>query len=138
MPAPVEISTAQLDYLQSQGVSAELARAQAARGIDPCKILIGPARSVCESLTGGVGRETPSLPNPFEIPGDLLGVAQQTLSFVVKAAGWIANPDNWIRILKVAIGAGLILSGLIILARPAVEPVLDAVPAGKLAKAAVS
>lgn len=131
MPA-VPVSDVQLAYLRTQGVSADVARAQAAAGIDPCKLLIGPARAVCESLTGGTGRDVPSLPNPFEVAGDLVGVLQQTLAFVAKAAAWISNPDNWIRILKVQLGAALIIGGLVIAARPAIKGAAGVIPAGKV------
>lgn len=136
MPA-VPVSDVQLAYLRTQGISADVARAQAASGIDPCRLLIGPARAICESLTGGTGRDDPSLtlPNPFDVAGDLVGVLQQTLAFVAKAAAWISNPDNWIRILKVQLGAALIIGGLVIAARPAIKGTAGIVPAGKIASA---
>lgn len=49
-----------------------------------------------------------------DVPG-LQGVAD-IASFTAKAGNWISNPANWIRILYVAGGAALVITGLTVIA----------------------
>jgi len=37
---------------------------------------------------------------------------------VVKAGTWISDRNNWIRVMKVVLGAGLVLGGIVVAARP--------------------
>lgn len=65
---------------------------------------------------------------------------QAGVGAVIKAGEWMSDRNNWFRVGKVVVGAGLIWVGLSSLARPyamkAVSPIVGAVaPVGKAAKA---
>jgi len=69
-----------------------------------------------------------------ELPGaDVLDTARSALSFVAKAGGWLANPDNWTRVARVVVGGGMIIAAVVMVTRPyAEQPLLNAV--GKIKK----
>jgi hypothetical protein len=41
-----------------------------------------------------------------------------------QAAIWIADPGNWLRVAKVAIGGALVVGGIYVVTRPALEPAI--------------
>lgn len=47
-----------------------------------------------------------------DIPGEIVGGVKSTADVVVSAANWIVNPSNWLRVLYVMAGAGIVLVGL--------------------------
>lgn len=47
-----------------------------------------------------------------DIPGEIVGSAKSTADVVVSAANWIVNPSNWLRVLYVVAGAGIVLVGI--------------------------
>ncbi len=78
---------------------------------------------------------------------DMLGAAKQgvgllgnLVAFIAKAAAWMADPGNWLRVLKVWVGSWLVVLGLALTAWPAASKVAgvaaNVVPAGRAAKAA--
>jgi hypothetical protein len=80
-------------------------------------------------------------------PGDMFGAAKQgvgllanLVAFLAKAAVWMSDQNNWLRIIKVYAGSWLVLLGLAMTAWPALGPVVNAgatvIPAGKVAKVA--
>lgn len=97
----------------------------------------------------GLGGLLPSLPggvdplNPLGGTVDNLGAAAGSLASISGAiaagADWLSNKDNWVRILEVLAGAGLLLVGLNIVVRPLVTSaagtVASALPTGAIAKA---
>lgn len=66
-------------------------------------------------------------PTPDVIPGaGSLSDVGAGLHDVARAGAWIANPHNLVRVVEVAIGAGLVLGALLILARPITQPAAQA------------
>lgn len=59
-----------------------------------------------------------------------------TTEGLLDAAGWIANPQNWIRVLYVAGGGVLVIVGIAVIARPLLEkaagPVIKSVAKGAM------
>ncbi len=85
--------------------------------------------------------------NIFDSVGDTLGAAKAGLGlaariveFLAKAARWIADPHNWMRVVKVWAGSWLVVLGALMFAwptlKPAVEKAANFIPAGKVAKVA--
>jgi hypothetical protein len=79
------------------------------------------------TLTGVAG-DVASAANPLAGLGDLVGLA-------AKAGTFLMDPQNWLRILYVAIGGALVIGALVIVAQPVAEPVVKA--AGKAADIAL-
>lgn len=49
-----------------------------------------------------------------QLPGaDVLDAAKGALTLAYKAGAWMANPDNWARVLMVVLGGGLVVGGLV-------------------------
>lgn len=74
----------------------------------------------------GDGSTTPSVPGL----GDVQSVAGGVTSLAhlgVGAAKWLSNPQNWVRIGEVVVGAGLVLVGLVVMTRGTWEPAAQAV-----------
>ncbi|TDC20622.1 hypothetical protein E1265_21365 [Streptomyces sp. 8K308] len=46
---------------------------------------------------------------------------------LVKGAAWVANPDNWVRVVQVVVGGVLVISGASISARPFAQPIVSGV-----------
>lgn len=78
--------------------------------------------------------------------GDLLGSGLDGLKgllsiaeLMVGAGRWIANPHNWVRVLQVGVGVGIVYVGVGIVAkgelRPVLQQVAGALPTGKAATA---
>lgn len=76
-----------------------------------------------------------SVPNPLQPAQDAFGAAKAGVGAVLDAGKWLANQQNWVRIAEVALGGALVVAGLSLLARPAVNTVTSVVPVGKLAGA---
>jgi hypothetical protein len=58
-----------------------------------------------------------------QIPGaDALHQIAAGVHDMVRGGAWLANPHNWVRVLQVAAGAGLVIGALLILAKPVLEP----------------
>lgn len=47
---------------------------------------------------------------------------------VWRAGQWMADPDNWVRVVQVTLGAGLLIAATTIVVRPAVDQVSGAIP----------
>jgi hypothetical protein len=96
----------------------------------------------------GAAAKTVVLPlNIFDSVGDTVGAAKAGLGllatlveFIAKAARWMADPHNWMRVVKVWAGSWLVILGALMFGwptlRPAVEKAANFIPAGKAAKAA--
>lgn len=106
-----------------------------------------PAAQVAVASVGGgtaTGTATSaaftSTTTPTATPADLLGDSGKALGsiahVVIAAAAWVANPDNWSRLIYVVIGGGLILVGLEAVGVPVMTPVTMALPEGKVLTAA--
>lgn len=74
---------------------------------------------------------------------DMLGAAKAAtnllgnlLSFIAKAAVWLGDAHNWLRIAKVWAGSWLVVLGLAMFGWPAITAAAQFVPAGKAATAA--
>lgn len=87
--------------------------------------------------------------NIFDSVGDTLGAAKAGLGlaariveFLAKAAKWMADSHNWMRVVKVWAGSWLILLGALMFGWPTLQPVAtkaaNLIPAGKVAKAAAA
>lgn len=98
-------------------------------------------------LAGDAARAVVLPLNIFGDIGDTLGAAKaavglgaRIVEFIVKAARWMGDPHNWMRVLKVWAGSWLVVLGALMFAwptlRPAVEKAATLIPAGKVAKAA--
>lgn len=100
-------------------------------------------------LVGDAARSVVLPLNIFGDVGDTLGAAKAALGlfgrlveFIVKAARWMADPHNWMRVVKVWAGSWLILLGALMFGWPALQPVAskaaNLIPAGKVAKVAAA
>ena len=92
---------------------------------------------------GNLGAPGSTLQLPFSLggimdPGSAIADLVKLLELPIKALAFVMDPGNWVRIIKVMIGGGLILAGLNIVARPVVQPVVQKAKAAgqKIAKAA--
>lgn len=71
---------------------------------------------------------------------DLLGDSGKALGsiahVIIAGAAWVANPDNWSRLIYVVLGGGIILVGLEMVGVPVMTPVTMMMPEGKALTAA--
>lgn len=74
----------------------------------------------------------PDIPSPGDLlnPLDSLGALATDVG---RAGQWLGNPANWLRIVYVIVGGALVIGALVVVAKPVVDPVLNAVPAGRIA-----
>lgn len=54
------------------------------------------------------------------------GAIQQIGDLAARAGTFLANPRSWVRIIYVTVGAALVISALVIVARPVIEPAAKA------------
>jgi hypothetical protein len=80
-----------------------------------------------ETGGGGSGDDVTKTSNPLEAAADAIRIT-------ARAGAWIADAHNWMRVLWVVVGGGLILAGLGVAARPLLDPA--AKTAAAIAKAA--
>jgi len=92
--------------------------------VDPPPVLTGGA-------LGGLREAAGNLPG-----ADVLDTARTGLGLAVKAGAWMANPDNWVRVVLVAVGSALLVGALVVLVRPAVAPVVE--PAVRAARTVIT
>lgn len=83
-----------------------------------------------EPVDGGGGASTQG---SFVSDVPLIGDALDAGEAVVKAGAWIANPDNWARVLYVVAGGALVIAGLALTVRVP-QAVSSVVPAAKIMK----
>jgi len=99
------------------------------------------------SFVGDAARAVVLPLNIFDDVGDMLGAAKSGLGlaarlieFLAKAAKWMADPHNWMRVAKVWAGSWLSVLGALMFGWPALKPAAEVaanfIPAGKVAKAA--
>jgi hypothetical protein len=95
-----------------------------ARGLNKIGAAASDAASAAAAgAFGGVGIGALS-DAAHNIPGaDALSAARSGLAIVWKAGAWMADPHNWLRVVQVAVGGGLIIGGIVIVARPVLEPI---------------
>ncbi len=85
------------------------------------------------------------LPDENGNPQGLAGLAKMFAWWtgaLIKSGAWLGNADNWVRVAQVAAGAGLLLTGVSIMAKPLANPVMNAAstvasvtPVGRIGKA---
>lgn len=66
--------------------------------------------------------------NPLDwlkLPGGIVGALQTIATGAVKTAHWLSNRHNVVRVAQVLIGGTAVVTGLYIVARPAVQPVVE-------------
>lgn len=70
--------------------------------------------------------------------GALAQVVSETVQTPVRIAKWLTEPGSWIRVAYFALGAAMVIGGVVIFARPAVQQVAstaaNVLPVGKAAK----
>lgn len=54
-----------------------------------------------------------------QLPG--VDAAQSAVNLAGKTGAWVANRHNWVRVAQVVLGGALLIGGVIIMARPAIE-----------------
>lgn len=92
----------------------------------------GMERAACiAAVNGNAGTST-----PLDGLKSTANAATSAVTLALGAAEWVSDPSNWLRIVQVVIGGTLIIAGLNIVARPLIAPVANALPAGKVIKAA--
>lgn len=64
-----------------------------------------------------------------------VGLLSSIVAFIAKAAAWLADAHNWMRVAKVLLGAQLTALGLLMFGWPAISGAAKFVPAGKAAAA---
>jgi hypothetical protein len=90
---------------------------------------------------GNTGTEKVDIPVVSDISDAANATVDATVAgvkYVGKAAGWLGNPHNWLRIAYVGLGAGVVIVGLAKLAGISATDVASVVPAGKVAAVAGS
>jgi hypothetical protein len=85
------------------------------------------------------------IPDENGNPGGLAGMAKMFAWWtgaLIKSGAWLGNADNWVRVAQVAAGAGLLITGVTIMARPLTNPLMtaastvaSATPVGSIGKA---
>ncbi len=97
---------------------------------DPCENLTGDMKKRCEESNGGTS-DIPIDPNDPGATGGSLGdlVLQvgRLAQVTVKAANWMADPANWVRVVYVVGGGVLAVAAVNVIARPVVTPTVQAV-----------
>jgi hypothetical protein len=78
------------------------------------------------SVIAGVGELAKSLPG-----ADLLDQAKNALTLAYKGAAWLGNSDNWVRVLLVVLGGGMVVGGVYLAAQKPIDASVGAV--GKVA-----
>ncbi|MBT2400643.1 hypothetical protein [Streptomyces sp. ISL-100] len=81
---------------------------------------------------GGDGPDVGGLTDALMFPLELVKYAGQVTEIMVKSAAWMMNPANWLRVLEVAAGAGVVILGVKMLASSGVGG-----PVGATARGAV-
>lgn len=94
---------------------------------------IGHAAATAQMAKAGAGAVTDQVTAPFDAAKDALGIA-------VKTGAWMANRNNWFRVVKVVGGLALVAGGVFLATRPIVKSaaqtvVQTVVPVGKAGKA---
>lgn len=96
---------------------------------DPCEGLTGDMKKRCQESQGGT-QDIPIDPNDPGSQTDLLGLATQVgrlAQVTAKAANWMADPANWVRVVYVVGGGVLAIAAVNVVARPVVAPAVQAV-----------
>lgn len=85
------------------------------------------------------------IPDENGNPGGLAGMARMLAWWtgaLIKAGAWLGSTDNWVRVAQVGAGAGLLITGVTIMAKPLANPVITAAntvaaatPVGSVGKA---
>lgn len=131
------------------GMAAQMGRAQLAAagvtssGTNASQAIFGiPGTPSFGDIENGLGSLTGGITDGISSALDLTGLTQIGKA-VVKTAVWMANPHNWLRVLEVAAGAGVVVLGVKLLADSGVGGPVGAVARGaaqapgKVTKAAV-
>jgi hypothetical protein len=66
--------------------------------------------------------------------GTILESANSALGLAYKAGAWMSDPNNWQRVAQVVLGAGMVIGGLVMLARGAATNAVGAVAGGLVKK----
>lgn len=136
-----------LSIRNSQGLSAwSVYTSQAYRLHMPAaQSAVGSAGGGGGSVVGDLGAAALALGDPLGILTGPAAAASQAaaasrtaLGYVDAVTKWITDPHNWERVAKVVVGGVLLVAGLGIVARPAVEPLAGVLPVGRAAKLATS
>lgn len=96
---------------------------------DPCEGLTGDMKTRCEESNGGT-TDIPIDPNDPGAGGDLGSLVLQVgrlAQITAKAANWMADPANWVRVTYVVGGGVLAIAAVNVIARPVVAPTVQAV-----------
>lgn len=96
---------------------------------DPCENLTGDMKKRCEESNGGTS-DIPIDPNDPASGGDLGSLVLQVgrlAQITAKAANWMADPANWVRVVYVVGGGVLAVAAVNVVARPVVQPVVQSV-----------
>lgn len=96
---------------------------------DPCAGLTGEMKKRCEASQGGT-QDIPIDPNDPGAGTDLgalVGQVGRLAQVTVKAANWMADPANWVRVVYVVGGGVLAVAAVNVVARPVIAPVGHAV-----------
>ena len=96
---------------------------------DPCAGLTGDMKKRCEDSGGGT-QDIPIDPNDPGAGGDLGSLVLQIgrlAQITAKAANWMADPANWVRVVYVVGGGVLAIAAVNAVARPVVAPAVQAV-----------
>lgn len=80
---------------------------------------IGPDAS--SNLFGGAWEGITGIASVIGNIADMLTIWTTSL---VKAAVWVGNPDNWMRIVQVGVGGMLVYGGAVVTAKPVVAPLV--------------
>lgn len=94
--------------------------------------------------SGGMGWMLPDEDGGGGVLGvgsSIIRLLMQWTTALIKSAAWLGDSDNWVRIAQVIAGGGLVIAGVGLIARPAVNSgaakvITNVLPIGKAGKAA--
>lgn len=85
--------------------------------------LVGQVNDLADAANMGI--------NPLgEVVGDPAAAIADATRYIAAAGTWLGNRDNWVRILQVVVGAGAVLGGLVLVARPLITNAAGGVVGG--------
>jgi hypothetical protein len=83
---------------------------------DPDSAVRNPSEAV-EAVTEIAGDQLRSF---TDFVGDIPESIAKIAAAIIEAGKWVADPDNWLRVIQVAAGTVMVIGGLVVIAKPIV------------------